>query len=216
MLGTSPVQPFRTLDAIAAPLPLTNVDTDQILTGRFLKTVGRDGLGEALFYAMRYRSDGTDNAGFILNREPYRQAQILVALDNFGCGSSREHAPWALFEFGVRCIIAPSFADIFYSNCTKNGLLPVTLKPRDVEKLLGEISEPARCRVRIDLSAQSVTSTDYDFSFDIDSGIKQRMLHGVDDISQSLLQVPAIEAFEQRRQAEAYLYPPISALDSII
>src|SRR6201992_2194302 len=142
---------FTTLTGVAAPLPIINVDTDKIIPKQHLKTVERTGLGKALFEEMRYRDDGSENPDFVLNQTAYRHAQILVAGDNFGCGSSREHAPWALMDFGIRCVIAPSFADIFYNNCFKNGILPIILPQAEVDKLLDDAERGANARISIDL-----------------------------------------------------------------
>ena len=184
------MQPFTTLTGVAAPLPMINVDTDMIIPARHLKTIKRTGLGTALFESMRYGPDGAERPDFVLNRERYRAAQILIAGDNFGCGSSREHAPWALEDYGFKAIVAPSFADIFKNNCTKNGLLPIEL-PAEQCRAIAE-----RGRARIDLEAQTVD----EFAFDIDPEIKHRLLNGLDDISLTLQQEDAIAAFERDRE----------------
>ncbi len=150
------MQPFTTLTGVAAPLPMANVDTDKIIPARFLKSISRSGFGKNLFANMRYREDGTENPDFVLNRPPYRDAEILIAHENFGCGSSREHAPWALLDFGIRCVIAPDFADIFHNNCFKNGILPVRL-PREVcEKLMDDARLGGNARLTVDLERQVV------------------------------------------------------------
>ncbi len=204
------MQPFTTLSAIAAPLPEANVDTDKIIPARFLKTIKRSGLGANLFDSMRYR-DGTECPDFVLNREPFRQAGILIAHENFGCGSSREHAPWALLDFGIRCIIAPSFAEIFYNNCFKNGMLPIAL-PRDIcDALMGDCSMGGNARLTVDLAGQRVVRADGEqIGFEVDPWRKHLLLEGLDDIGQTLQHAAAIERFEQRRAAEASWMPAIS------
>jgi 3-isopropylmalate/(R)-2-methylmalate dehydratase small subunit len=188
---------FSTLSATAAPLPLSNIDTDKIIPARFLKTIRRDGLGKALFHTMRYADDGSEQAGFILNRPGWRHAQILVSRDNFGCGSSREHAPWALIDFGIRCIIAESFADIFYNNCFKNGILPIALDLATIDRLLGLAAEPATATFSVDLPGQTVTLSNGEvISFAISAERKRALLLGLDDISETLSQSDAIARFE--------------------
>lgn len=185
--------PFDRLTGIAAPLPLSNVDTDKILAGRFLKTISREGLGDALFWTLRQNPD------FVLNRHPWSNAKILIALDNFGCGSSREHAPWALLDFGFRCIIAPGFADIFYNNCFKNGILPVVLPASTVDRLMLLANDAATAEMTIDLPAQSITLSNSErIAFDIDPKRKDDLLLGVDDIARSLTYADDISAHEQR------------------
>src|SRR5215211_4507480 len=154
------MQPFTTLTGIAAPLPMINVDTDMIIPARHLKTIKRTGLGVALFETLRYASDGTDRPDFVLNREPYRRAEILIAGDNFGCGSSREHAPWALLDYGIRCVISTSFGDIFYNNCFKNGILPIKVSPEDLEKLFDDAERGANATLSIDLERQEIRGPD--------------------------------------------------------
>ena len=190
---------FTTLTGIAAPMPLVNIDTDMIIPKQFLKTIKRTGLGKNLFDEMRYDRQGNEIADFVLNRPPYRQAQILVAGDNFGCGSSREHAPWALLDFGIRCVISTSFADIFYNNCFKNGILPVTLPAEAVAHLMKDAEKGANARISVDLPAQTVTAADGTvFSFDIDPFKKHCLVNGLDDIGLSLEKVAAIDAYEAR------------------
>jgi 3-isopropylmalate/(R)-2-methylmalate dehydratase small subunit len=194
---------FTSLTAIAAPLPTANVDTDQIIPGRFLKTIGRTGLGSALFHAMRYRTDGTENPDFVLNREPYRRAQILIAHENFGCGSSREHAPWALLDFGIRCVIAPDFADIFRNNSLKNGVLPVALPRQQCDALMGDARLGENGRITVDLERQLVVRpTGETFHFEIDQFRKHLLLNGLDDIGQTLQYAAAIDRFEQARAGD--------------
>ena len=190
---------FTTLTGVAAPLPLINVDTDMIIPKQHLKTIRRTGLGRALFDEMRYRDDGSENPDFVLNRPAYREAQILVAGGNFGCGSSREHAPWALLDFGIRCVIAPSFADIFHTNCFKNGILPIALPEAQVDALMRDAERGSNARMTVDLEAQTVTSSDgQSFPFEIDPHQRRCLLEGLDDIALTLERAPAIDAFEAR------------------
>lgn len=191
---------FATLDAVAAPLPIANVDTDKILPGRFLKTISRESLGEALFHTIRFDDQGVRLPDFVLNRSPWNNARILIALDNFGCGSSREHAPWALADFGISCIIAPSFADIFYNNCFKNGILPIVLSGQQVALLLGEAGNPDTAQLQIDLPNQTITlSNGSKIAFEIGPERKRALVLGLDDISETLTMVAAIDAFEADR-----------------
>ncbi|MCC6304586.1 MAG: 3-isopropylmalate dehydratase small subunit [Rhodobacteraceae bacterium] len=193
---------FTTLTGIAAPLPLVNVDTDMIIPKQFLKTIRRTGLGRNLFDEMRFTEDGREIADFVLNRPPYRKAEILVAGENFGCGSSREHAPWALLDFGIRCVIAPSFADIFHSNCFKNGILPVVLPQEAVDHLMEDAGRGANARLTVDLVAQTVTASDGRvFAFEVDPFRKHCLLEGLDDIGLTMEKVAAIDAFEARAAA---------------
>jgi 3-isopropylmalate/(R)-2-methylmalate dehydratase small subunit len=179
--------PFRTLTGIAAPLPLANVDTDMILPAAFLKTTSRQGLGRGLFHNLRKDAEGHPRPGFILNRAPWTGAQILVTLDNFGCGSSREHAPWALLDFGIRCIIAPSFADIFHGNCFKNGMLPIVLPRTRIDTLLADAGDPAAATLTVDLAAQRIVRANgAALPFTIDPQRRARLLAGVDDIAYAL------------------------------
>ena len=190
---------FTTLTAIAAPLPQANIDTDTIIPSRFLKTIQRSGLGVGLFDAMRYE-DGAERPDFVLNREPYRRAGILVTHENFGCGSSREHAPWALLDFGIRCVIAPSFADIFYNNCFKNGMLPVRLPRAACDDLIEDASRGGNARLTVDLERQVVVRPDGEaIGFQIDPFRRHLLLEGLDDIAQTLRHAPAIARFEQER-----------------
>ena len=199
------MQPFTTLTGIAAPLPMINVDTDMIIPKQFLKTIKRSGLGASLFFDMRYDESGGERADFILNREPWRRAQILVAGQNFGCGSSREHAPWALLDFGIRAIVAPSFADIFYNNCFKNGILPVVLPSAQVDRLMA--AAEAHEVLTIDLPAQEVRLAVDRFRFDVDPFRKQCLVNGLDDIALTLAKSERIAAFEARQKAvEPWLY----------
>ena len=198
------MEAFKTLDGIAAPLNMINVDTDMIIPKQFLKTIHRTGLGKALFDEMRYNMDGSEKPDFVLNKPQYRKAQILVAGDNFGCGSSREHAPWALLDFGIRCVIAPSFADIFYNNCFKNGILPITLPQSDVDKLMDDAERGANARVSIDLEAQEIRGPDGGMiKFEVDAFRKQCLLNGWDDIGLTLRSEEKISAYEQNHKLQA-------------
>ncbi len=194
---------FTTLTGIAAPLPLRNIDTDMIIPKQFLKTIKRTGLGKSLFYEMRFDQSGNEVADFVLNQPAYRKAQILVTGENFGCGSSREHAPWALLDFGIRCVIAPDFADIFYNNCFQNGILPIKLPQADVAKLLDDASRGSNATVTIDLERQEIRGPDGGvIGFDIDPFRKHCLLNGLDNIGLTLEKVAAIETFEAAKKAE--------------
>ncbi|ONG53342.1 3-isopropylmalate dehydratase small subunit [Pseudoroseomonas deserti] len=199
---------FTTLTGIAAPLPMANVDTDKIIPARFLKTIARTGLGKSLFANLRYNEDGSENPDFVLNQQPYRRAEVLIAHENFGCGSSREHAPWALLDFGIRCVIAPDFADIFHNNSFKNGILPVRL-PREVcDQLMEDAKLGANARITIDLERQVVVRPNgEEIPFEIDPLRRHLLLNGLDDIGQTMQQAPAIDSFEARqRAAQPWLY----------
>ena len=194
---------FTTLTGVAAPLKIANVDTDKIIPARYLKTILRTGLGAGLFAGLRYRDDGSENPDFVLNKPAYRKAQILVAEDNFGCGSSREHAPWALLDFGIRCVISTSFADIFYNNCFKNGVLPIVVSPEDLARLMDDADRGANAMVTIDLENQVIMGPDGGtLSFDIDPFRKHCMLNGLDDIGLTLEKSGDVEAFEQKIGAD--------------
>jgi 3-isopropylmalate/(R)-2-methylmalate dehydratase small subunit len=194
------MQKFDRLDGRAAPMPIANIDTDQIIPKQFLKTVEREGLGAGLFYDYRFDPEGNEKPGFILNQPAYKGTHILVAGDNFGCGSSREHAPWALIDFGIRCVISTSFADIFYNNCFQNGLLPVTVAEAQLAELMDE-AKGGNHVFSIDLESQTVTApSGKTFTFEIEAGRKEKMLKGLDAIGETLEQVDAIGAFEARRQ----------------
>jgi 3-isopropylmalate/(R)-2-methylmalate dehydratase small subunit len=196
------MQAFTTLTGIAAPLPLANVDTDKLIPGRFLKTIKRSGLGVHLFDALRYRPDGAEDADFVLNREPYRRASILIAHENFGCGSSREHAPWALLDFGIRCVIAPDFADIFYNNCFKNGILPIRLPRAVCDVLMEDARLGGNARLTVDLQRQVVVRPGgEEISFEVDATRRHLLLEGLDEIGQTLGHAAAIDAFEAGREA---------------
>jgi 3-isopropylmalate dehydratase/3-isopropylmalate/(R)-2-methylmalate dehydratase small subunit len=193
------MEAFTRLDAKAAPLPLANIDTDQIIPKQFLKTVEREGLGKGLFYDFRFDEQGREKTDFVLNRPEYKGAGMLVAGDNFGCGSSREHAPWALMDFGIRCVVSTSFADIFYNNCFQNGLLPVVLKADEVQALMDEAKGGNHVST-VDLAAQTVTApSGRTFHFDIDPQRKAKMLNGLDAIGETLQSVTSIDIFETRR-----------------
>ncbi|MCC6918502.1 MAG: 3-isopropylmalate dehydratase small subunit [Alphaproteobacteria bacterium] len=190
---------FTTLTAVAAPLPLVNVDTDMIIPKQYLKTIQRAGLGEGLFDEMRRKPDGTEIKDFVLNKPAYAKAQILVTGANFGCGSSREHAPWALLDFGIRCIIAPSFADIFYGNCFKNGILPIALPQSEIDKLMDDAERGANAVITVDLEKQEIRGPDGGtIRFDLDPFRKQILLNGWDDIGLTLRDEKSIDDFEAK------------------
>ncbi len=191
------MEKFTTLTGIAAPMPLINVDTDMIIPKQFLKTILRTGLGANLFDEMRFRDDGSEDPEFVLNRPAYREAEILVAGDNFGCGSSREHAPWALLDFGIRAVIAPGFADIFHNNCFKNGILPIVLPQEQVDALMEDAGKGSNARMTVDLERQVVTASDgTEFPFEVDAHRRRCLLEGLDDIALTLENVAAIDGFE--------------------
>ena len=194
---------FTKLTGIAAPMPLINVDTDMIIPKQFLKTIKRSGLGVNLFDEMRYDDDGNEIADFVLNKPAYRNAEILVAGDNFGCGSSREHAPWALLDFGIRCVIAPSFADIFFNNCFKNGILPIVLPQEEVDKLMDDASRGANATISVDLENQTISGPDGgEIRFEVDAFRKHCLLNGLDDIGLTLEKSASIAAFEAKAAQE--------------
>ena len=193
---------FTTLTGVAAPLPIVNVDTDMIIPKDYLKTIKRTGLSVGLFAEMRFNEDGSENPEFVLNKPAYRKAQILVAGDNFGCGSSREHAPWALLDFGIRCVISTSFADIFYNNCFKNGILPIALPQEDIDKLMDDAERGANAIVTVDLEKQEITGPDGGcVRFDIDPFRKHCLLNGLDEIGLTLQHADDIRAFEAKHKA---------------
>jgi 3-isopropylmalate/(R)-2-methylmalate dehydratase small subunit len=193
------MQKFTTLTGVAAPLPMRNVDTDMIIPKQFLKTIKRTGLGKSLFFEMRYDEAGKEVPDFVLNQPAYRKAKILVTGENFGCGSSREHAPWALLDFGIRCIIAPDFADIFYNNCFQNGILPVKLPQAQVDKLMDDAARGANATLTIDLERQEIRGPDGGvITFEIDPFRKRCLLNGLDNIGLTLERQKAIEAFEEK------------------
>jgi 3-isopropylmalate/(R)-2-methylmalate dehydratase small subunit len=201
------MQKFTQLSGVAAPLPMMNVDTDMIIPKQFLKTIKRTGLGKNLFDEMRYTTEGKEIPDFVLNKPQYRKAQILVTGANFGCGSSREHAPWALLDFGIRCVIAPSFADIFYNNCFKNGILPIVLPQAEVDKLMDDANRGANAVISVDLEKQEIRGPDGGcITFEIDAFRKHCLLNGLDDIGLTLEKASAIDAFEaQASQARPWV-----------
>ena len=194
------MQPFTQLTGIAAPLPLANVDTDKIIPARFLKTIKRSGLGVHLFDPLRFDTNGAERPDFVLNQEPYRHAEILIAHENFGCGSSREHAPWALLDFGIRCVIAPDFADIFYNNCFKNGILPVRLPRAVCDALMDDARLGGNARITVDLQRQLVLRPNGEaIPFDVDAERRHLLLEGLDEIGQTLAHAAHIDAYESQR-----------------
>ena len=193
------MQKFETLTGVAAPLNIVNIDTDMIIPKQFLKTIQRSGLGKNLFDEMRYTQDGQEIPDFVLNQPAYRKAEIIIAGDNFGCGSSREHAPWALLDFGIRCVISTSFADIFFNNCFKEGILPIVLPQDQVDILMTDAKKGANARVTVDLPSQTVTTSDGQvFSFEVDQHRKHCLLNGLDDIGLTLEKAAAIDSFEKK------------------
>lgn len=190
--------PFQNITAIAAPLPIDNVDTDMIIPKQFLKTIQRTGLKEGLFYEMRYTVEGAKIEDFVLHRAPYTQAQIIVSGANFGCGSSREHAPWALADFGIRCVIAPSYADIFFNNCFKNGILPVVLPKEQVASLMGYAERGQQ--ISVDLAQQTVSAGNERFSFEVEPFRKHCLMNGLDDIGLTLQKLDNIAAYEAKQK----------------
>ena len=196
------MEKFTTLTGVAAPMNMINIDTDMIIPKQYLTTVGRTGLGKALFFEMRYNDDGSENPDFVLNQPAYRNATILVAGDNFGCGSSREHAPWALLDFGIRCVIATSFADIFYNNCFKNGILPIKLPPEDVAKLMDDAERGANATVTIDLENQVITGPDGgEVKFDLDEFKKHCLFNGLDDIGLTMNNAAKLDDYEDAQKS---------------
>ncbi len=202
---------FTKLTGIAAPMPMANVDTDKIIPARFLKTIKRTGLGVHLFDTLRYDAEGRERPDFVLNREPYRKAEILIAHENFGCGSSREHAPWALLDFGIRCVIAPDFADIFHTNTFKNGILPIKLSREICDQLMEDAKLGENARITVDLAEQVVVRPNGErIPFEIDPFRKHLLLNGLDDIGQTLQHAPAIDAYEASQRADKSWMPGIS------
>ena len=196
------MQKFDKLEGVAAPMDIINIDTDMIIPKQFLKTIKRSGLGKSLFFEMRYTNDGDENAEFILNNPAYRSAQILVAGDNFGCGSSREHAPWALLDYGIRCVISTSFADIFYNNCFKNGILPIKVTPEQRDALLADAADIENPELKIDLDLQKISRPNGAIiSFEIDPFRKECLLNGLDDIGLTLEKSEMIRSYEQKRSS---------------
>lgn len=196
------MQKFDKLEGVAAPMDIINIDTDMIIPKQFLKTIKRSGLGKSLFFEMRYTKDGNENAEFILNKPAYRSAQILVAGDNFGCGSSREHAPWALLDYGIRCVISTSFADIFYNNCFKNGILPIKVTPEQRDALLADAADIENPELKIDLNLQKILRPNgATISFEIDPFRKECLLNGLDDIGLTLEKSEMIRSYEKKRSS---------------
>lgn len=196
------MEKFTKLEGVAAPLRIVNVDTDMIIPKQYLKTLKRTGLGKGLFSEMRYKDDGSDNPDFVLNKPAYRNAKIIVADDNFGCGSSREHAPWALMDYGIKCVISTQFGDIFYNNCFKNGLLPIKVSPEDLEKLFDDADRGANATLSVDLEKQEIRGPDGGVvKFDIDPHRKKIMLEGLDDIGQTQQKQAKIASFEDKSKA---------------
>ncbi|WP_338608499.1 3-isopropylmalate dehydratase small subunit [Pelagibacterium nitratireducens] len=188
---------FTTLTGVAAPMPIINIDTDMIIPKQYLKTIKRTGLGTALFAEMRYNEDGSEKADFVLNKPAYRESKIVIAGDNFGCGSSREHAPWALLDFGIRCVISTSFADIFYNNCFKNGILPIVVTPQQLDLLLDDADRGSNATLTVDLENQTISGPDGGtITFDIDPGRKHILLEGLDDIAMTLKRDDSIAGYE--------------------
>ena len=197
------MEKFEKFSGIAAPMPLVNIDTDMIIPKQFLKTIKRSGLGVNAFAEMRYKSDGSEVEDFVLNKQAYRDSSILVAGDNFGCGSSREHAPWALSDFGIKVVVSTSFADIFFNNCFKNGMLPIILPADHVEILMNDSEKGSNARIEVDLEAQTITSSDGKvFSFEVDPFKKHCLLNGLDDIGLTMEKSSSIDAFEKKLEIE--------------
>lgn len=193
---------FTKLTGVAAPMPLVNIDTDMIIPKVFLKSIARTGFGKNLFDEMRYNRDGTEIEDFVLNKPQYRNAEILIAGDNFGCGSSREHAPWAIADFGIKCVVSTSFADIFFNNCFKNGILPIVLPQEQVDLLMSDAEKGENARMTVDLEAQEITTSDGEvIKFDVDAHRKHCLLEGLDDIGQTMQKKASIDAFEAQASA---------------
>ncbi len=196
------MQKFTTLTGVAAPMPMINVDTDAIIPKQFLKTIKRTGLGKHLFHELRFDEQGKEKPGFVLNKPAYRKSQVLVAGENFGCGSSREHAPWALLDFGIRCVISTSFADIFYNNCFQNGVLPIKVSPEDLEKLMDDANRGANATISVDLENQEIRGPDGGVvKFEMDPFRKRCLLEGLDTIALTLESEKAIGSYEAKAQA---------------
>ena len=197
------MEKFTVLEGVAAPLHQINIDTDMVIPKQYLKTIKRTGLGKGLFSEQRYKDDGSENPDFVLNKPAYRNAKVIVAGDNFGCGSSREHAPWALADFGIRCVISTSFGDIFYNNCFKNGILPIKVTPEQLKLLMDDAERGANATISVDLAAQTIKGPDGGtIHFDIDPSRKQTLLEGLDDIAATLKEAAEIGAYEQKVGAQ--------------
>ncbi len=207
------MEKFTTLTGVAAPMNMINIDTDMIIPKQFLKTIKRTGLGKNLFAEMRYNEDGSEKPDFVLNQTAYRNAEILVADDNFGCGSSREHAPWALLDFGIRCVISTSFADIFYNNCFKNGILPITVSKEDLDKLMDDADRGANATLTIDLESQTITGPDGgEVTFELDEFKKECLLNGLDDVGLTLRKETVIDDFEAKLSADRPWVPGVATV----
>src|SRR3954466_13066576 len=208
---------FTKLEGVAAPLKMVNIDTDMIIPKNYLKTVKRTGLGKGLFAEKRYNEDGSENPDFVLNKPAYRNAKIIVADDNFGCGSSREHAPWALLDYGIRCVISTSFGDIFYNNCFKNGVLPIKVSPEDLEKLFDDAERGSNATLSIDLEAQEIRGPDGGMiRFEIDPFRKHCMLNGLDDVGLTMVKKDKIDPYESRAKApRPWAYLSAARLDRL-
>jgi 3-isopropylmalate/(R)-2-methylmalate dehydratase small subunit len=206
--GESEMEPFKTLTGVAAPLPLINIDTDMIIPKEYLKTIKRTGLGKGLFAEMRFDREGNENPDFVLNKPAYRNAQIIVAGDNFGCGSSREHAPWALLDYGIRCVISTDFADIFYNNCFQNGILPIKVTPEQLQLLMDDAERGSNAVVTVDLEKQEITGPDGGtIRFDVDPFRKHCLLNGLDDIGLTLEHAGSIDTYEtSQRGTQPWLW----------
>jgi 3-isopropylmalate/(R)-2-methylmalate dehydratase small subunit len=199
------MKPFTTLTSTPAPMKIANVDTDMIIPKQFLKTIQRTGLGKSLFFEMRFDEQGKENPAFVLNQPAYRKSEILIAGDNFGCGSSREHAPWALLDFGIRCVISTSFADIFYNNCFKNGILPIKVSPEDLDKLFDDAARGSNATITVDLESQTISGPDGGtISFEIDAFRKHCLINGLDDIGLTMQKEKSIDAFEAKLNQRAW------------
>ena len=197
------MEKFDNLTGVAAPMPFINIDTDMIIPKQFLKTIKRTGLGASLFYEMRFNDDGSENEDFVLNKPAYRESKILIAGDNFGCGSSREHAPWALLDFGVRCVISTSFADIFYNNCFKNGILPIRVNQEDLDNLMDDADRGSNATLTVDLESQEIKGPDGGtITFELDPFKKECLLNGLDDIGLTMEKSSKIDAFEAKRREQ--------------
>ena len=206
------MEPFTKLTGVAAPMPMQNIDTDKIIPARFLKTIKRSGLGVHLFDPLRFNKDGSEKPEFVLNQEPYRKAEIIVAFENFGCGSSREHAPWALLDFGIRCIIAPDFADIFFNNSFKNGILPVRLPRAVCDQLIEDTKMGGNARITVDLERQVVVRpSGEEIPFEIDAFRKNLLLNGLDDIGQTLQHASSIDSYEANGRESLSWMPTTTA-----
>jgi len=206
------MEKFTSLTGVAAPMNMINVDTDMIIPKNFLKTIKRTGLGKNLFAEMRYNEDGSEKPDFVLNQAAYRKAEILVAGDNFGCGSSREHAPWALLDFGIRCVISTSFADIFYNNCFKNGILPIKVSKEDLDKLMDDAERGSNATLSVDLETQTINGPDGgEVKFEVDEFKKECLLNGLDDIGLTMKKETAIESFENNLSTEKPWIPGVTA-----